>query len=107
MMPRVMPQPVPDMGPPLCNQIRARPPRHARDPSTISPCRAPSSIALLRLKTGPRPGGSRARPSVWTGSWLCLVTGWPLLKRPHVAVGVTEIRVEDAAHVLHVAQVDA
>ena len=23
--------------------------------------------------------------------WLCLVTGWPLLKRPHVAVGVTEI----------------
>jgi hypothetical protein len=25
------------------------------------------------------------------GSLLCLVTGWPLLKRPHVAVGVTEI----------------
>ena len=22
---------------------------------------------------------------------LCLVTGWPLLKRPHVAVGVIEI----------------
>ena len=22
---------------------------------------------------------------------LCLVTSWPLLKRPHVAVGVTEI----------------
>ena len=40
------------------------------------------------------------------GSLLCLVTGWPLLKRPHVAVGVTEIRVEDAAHVLDVAQFD-
>ena len=39
--------------------------------------------------------------------WLCLVTGWPLLKRPHVAVGVTEIGVEDAAHVLDVAQFDA
>jgi len=25
------------------------------------------------------------------GSLLCLVPGWPLLKRPHVAVGVTEI----------------
>jgi hypothetical protein len=22
---------------------------------------------------------------------LCLVTGWPLLKRPHIAVGVIEI----------------
>jgi hypothetical protein len=26
-----------------------------------------------------------------TRASTCLVTGWPLLKRPHVAVGVTEI----------------
>src|SRR6185312_14622236 len=38
---------------------------------------------------------------------LCLVTGGPLLKRPHVAVWVTEIRVEDAAHVVDIAKFDA
>jgi hypothetical protein len=44
------------------------------------------------------PGDSPARDRGSAGirrdgpvPWLCLVTGWPLLKRPHVAVGVTEI----------------
>src|SRR5580693_2633437 len=43
----------------------------------------------------------------WPLSWLGLVAGWPLLKRPHVAVWVTEVRVEDAAHVVDVAELDA
>jgi hypothetical protein len=35
--------------------------------------------------------GVRDTLKVCPVSWLCPVTGWPLLKRPHVAVGVTEI----------------
>src|SRR6516164_8128691 len=54
-----------------------------------------------------RPQSSRHGPGRLAGSLLCLVTGWPLLKRPHVAVGVTEIGVQDAAHILHIAQFHA
>jgi hypothetical protein len=53
---------------------------------------------VCRIGAGPLPGPASPRDALATAprfrastAWLCLVTGGPLLKRPHVAVRITEI----------------
>jgi len=37
---------------------------------------------------------------------LWLITGRPLLERPHVPIWVTEVRIKDASHIVYIAQFD-
>ena len=74
---------------PRCSIGRAE--RHGRRNRPRSGRRGRRITAGYPVNVHDRSPSARLRHPRVAGSPLCRVTGWPLLKRPHVAVGVTEI----------------
>jgi len=65
--------------------------RHGRRNRPRSSRRGRRITAGYPVNVHHRSPSARLRHLRVAGSLLRLVTGWPLLKRPHVTVGVTEI----------------
>ena len=85
----------PGLRPRLCRRHPTRPlpaaDGHRPPAATRNPRAADERDLEQRRQRLPRLAGPRWLRRGRPVPWLCLVTGWPLLKRPHVAVWVTEI----------------